>query len=330
MSSPPILYERDAPLDALSGRTVAVIGYGSQGHAHALNLRDSEVRVIVSNRKDSPNGHRAGVDGFELLSKSDAVQQADLIILATPDEVQPDLYAKHIVPIIAPGKAVGFIHGLNIHYRFIVPGKDIDVIMVAPKGQGDMMRRQFQHGRGVPALVAIHQDATGNARNLALAWARGIGAARAGIIQTTFKDECETDLFGEQAVLCGGLTELIKAGFDVLTNAGYPPEIAYFECVHELKLIVDLIHRNGIAGMRRRISSTARYGSLTRGPRVIGPDVRETMRQVLLEITDGRFAEEWRNGAGAIAPLVSAEENHPVEIVGKSLRNSMPWLAEES
>ncbi len=251
---------------------MAVIGFGSQGHAHALNLRDSGVKVVVhaeDNRKDSSNGRLAIEHGFELLSVEDAVKAGDLIIVTLPDEVQPEVYKKSIAPHLKAGKALGTTHGFNIHFKTIVPPKDVDVLLVAPKGPGHLVRSEFERGGGVPCLLAIFQNATGKAREIGLAWARGIGGARSGVIETTFKDECETDLFGEQAVLCGGLSALIKAGFETLTEAGYPPEMAYFECVHEVKLIVDLIYQGGLDYMRYSISNTAEYGDLTRGPRIV-------------------------------------------------------------
>ncbi|MDB5298657.1 MAG: ketol-acid reductoisomerase, partial [Phycisphaerales bacterium] len=255
-----MVYEKDAPLDALKGKTVAVLGYGSQGHAHSLNLRDSGIKVLVANRKDSTNGRLAIEHGFTPVSVEEAVQQGDLLIVTLPDEVQPDVYNKSIAPYLKAGKALGVTHGFNVHFKTIVPPKDVDVLLVAPKGPGHLVRSEYEKGGGVPCLLAVHQNASGKARDLGLAWARGIGGARSGIIETTFKDECETDLFGEQAVLCGGLSALIKAGFETLTEAGYPPEMAYFECVHEVKLIVDLIYQGGLDYMRYSISNTAEYG----------------------------------------------------------------------
>jgi ketol-acid reductoisomerase len=322
-----ILYDADAPLEPLLGRTVVVIGYGSQGSAHAQNLRDSGVRVLVSNRRDSPNGHRALEHGFELMCKSDAVPLADLVIMGMPDEVQPDVYAKHIAPHLRSGSAVGFIHGFNIHYKTITPAADIDAIMVAPKGAGPFVRSQFVEGGGAPCLVAVHQNPTGRARDLALAWARGIGGGKAGILETTFKDETETDLFGEQVVLCGGLTSLIKSAFDTLVEAGYPPEIAYFECLHEVKLLADLLHSGGLSGMRQKISSTAKFGDLTRGPRIINEQSRAEMRKILDEIRSGQFATEFRAERAAgmknVARLQQQDEQLLLEQVGKRLRAGM-------
>lgn len=331
MSQPlKMVYEKDAPLDALKGKTVAVIGFGSQGHAHALNLRDSGVRVIVANRKESANGKLALEHGFDLLSVEDAVKAGDLIIITLPDEVQPDVYNKSIAPNLKAGKALGATHGFNFHFKTMVAPQDVDVLLVAPKGPGHLVRSEFERGGGVPCLLAIHQDPSGKARDIGLAWARGIGGARSGVIETTFKDECETDLFGEQAVLCGGLSALIKAGFETLIEAGYPPEMAYFECVHEVKLIVDLIYQGGLDYMRYSISNTAEYGDLTRGPRLVNDQTKAEMKKILAEITSGQFAKEWRaeyeGGMKNFKRLYEADLNHPVEVTGKRLRKMMPWL----
>jgi ketol-acid reductoisomerase len=325
-----MIYEKDAPMDALAGKTVAVLGFGSQGHAHAMNLRDSGVKVIVANRADSANGRLAVQHGFNLLSVEQAVAEADLIIVTLPDEVQPGVYAKSIAPALKAGKALGATHGFNVHFKTVVPPKDVDVLMVAPKGPGHLVRSEFERGGGVPCLLAVAQNATGKARDIGLAWARGIGGARSGVIETTFKDECETDLFGEQAVLCGGLSALIKAGFETLTEAGYPPEMAYFECVHEVKLIVDLIYQGGLDYMRYSISNTAEYGDLTRGPRVVNAQTKAEMKKILAEITSGQFAREWRaeyeGGMKNFKRLYEADNNHPVEVIGRRLRKMMPWL----
>jgi ketol-acid reductoisomerase len=325
-----MIYEQDAPLDPLRGKTVAIIGFGSQGHAHAQNLRDSGIKVIVANRKESSNGKLAIEKGFDPLSVDDAVKAADLIIVTLPDERQPEIYNKSIAPHLKAGKAFGATHGFNIHFKTIVPPKDVDVLMVAPKGPGHLVRSEFERGGGVPCLLAVHQNASGKARDIGLAWARGIGGARSGVIETTFKDECETDLFGEQAVLCGGLSALIKAGFETLTEAGYPPEMAYFECVHEVKLIVDLIYQGGLDYMRYSISNTAEYGDLTRGPRLITPAVKAEMKKILGEITSGQFAKEWRaeyeGGMKNFNRLYEADNTHPVEVIGRKLRKMMPWL----
>src|SRR2546423_1260427 len=291
-----MVYEKDAPIDTLKGKTVAIIGFGSQGHAHGLNLRDSGVKVIVANRRESSNGRLAIEHGFDPMSVEDAVKQADHIIITLPDEVQPEVYNKSIKPNLRAGKSVGATHGFNFHFKTIEAPKDVDVLLVAPKGPGHLVRSEFEKGGGVPCLLAIFQDASKTARNIGLAWARGIGGARAGVIETTFKDECETDLFGEQAVLCGGLSALIKAGFETLIEAGYPPEMAYFECVHEVKLIVDLIYVGGLDYMRYSISNTAEYGDLTRGPRIVDSRTKAEMKKILAEITSGQFAKEWRGG----------------------------------
>jgi ketol-acid reductoisomerase len=268
--------------------------------------------------------------GFDLLEIDEAVKAADLIIVTLPDEVQPGVYAKSIAPHLKSGQALGATHGFNIHFKTIVPPREVDVLMVAPKGPGHLVRSEFERGGGVPCLLAVHQDASGKARNIGLAWARGIGGARSGVIETTFKDECETDLFGEQAVLCGGLSALIKAGFETLTEAGYPPEMAYFECVHEVKLIVDLIYQGGLDYMRYSISNTAEYGDLTRGPRIVNAAVKAEMKKILAEITSGQFAKEWRaefeGGMKNFKRLYEADNNHPVEVIGRKLRKMMPWL----
>jgi ketol-acid reductoisomerase len=325
-----MVYEKDAPLDALKGKTVAIIGYGSQGHAHAQNMRDSGLKVIVANRKDSPNGRLATEHGFNPMSVEDAVKQADLAIITLPDEVQPEVYNKSIKPNLKKGQTLGATHGFNFHFKTIEAPKDVDVILIAPKGPGHLVRSEYEKGGGVPCLLAVFQDPSGNARKTALAWGNGVGGARSGIIETTFKDECETDLFGEQAVLCGGLSALIKAGFETLTEAGYPPEMAYFECVHEVKLIVDLIYQGGLDYMRYSISNTAEYGDLTRGPRIVTDETKKEMRKILAEITSGQFAKEWRaeyeGGMKNFKRLYEADNSHPVEVTGRKLRKMMPWL----
>jgi len=325
-----MVYEKDAPLDALKGKTVAILGYGSQGHAHAQNLRDSGVKVIVANRRDSANGRLAAEHGFDPMPVDQAVQQGDLVIITLPDEVQPEVYNKSIGPNLKAGKTLGVTHGFNVHFKTILPPKDVDVILVAPKGPGHLVRSEFEKGGGVPCLLAVHQDPSGKARATGLAWARGIGGARCGVIETTIKDECETDLFGEQAVLCGGLSALIKAGFETLTEAGYPPEMAYFECVHEVKLIVDLIYQGGLDYMRYSISNTAEYGDLTRGPRVVTDQTKAEMQRILKEIQSGQFAKEWRSeyeaGLKNFKRLYEKDNNHPVEVTGRRLRKMMPWL----
>src|SRR4051812_38687215 len=325
-----MVYEKDAPLDGLKGKTVAILGFGSQGHAHAQNLRDSGLKVIVANRKDSANGRLAIEKGFDPVSVDDAVKAADLVILTLPDEVQPEVYNKSIAPHLKAGKTLGVTHGFNVHFKTIVPPKDVDVVLVAPKGPGHLVRSEFEKGGGVPCLMAVHQDASGKARATAMAWANGVGGARSGIIETNFKDECETDLFGEQAVLCGGLSALIKAGFETLTEAGYPPEMAYFECVHEVKLIVDLIYQGGLDYMRYSISNTAEYGDLTRGPRVVNDQTKAEMQNPPAEIRWGQYEKEGRaeyeGGIKTYNRLYEADHDHPVEVVGRKLRKMMPWL----
>ncbi len=325
-----MLYEKDASLDPLKGKTVAIIGFGSQGHAHGLNLRDSGVKVIVANRKDSANGRLAIEQGFDPMPVEDAVKQADLVIVTLPDEVQPEVWNKSILPHLKAGKSVGATHGFNFHFTTIEAPKDVDVLLVAPKGPGHLVRSEFEKGGGVPCLLAIFQNPSGKAKEIGLAWARGIGGARSGVIETTFKDECETDLFGEQAVLCGGLSALIKAGFETLTEAGYPPEMAYFECVHEVKLIVDLIYQGGLDYMRYSISNTAEWGDLKTGPRIITDKTKAEMKQVLKEIQDGTFAKGWRaeyeGGLKNFKRLYEADNSHPVEVTGRKLRKMMPWL----
>lgn len=325
-----MFYEKDAPLDGLKGKTVAMLGFGSQGHAHALNLRDSGIKVIVAQRPNSNNYKLAVEYGFQPVSVEEATKAADLIILTLPDEVQPAVYANSIAPNLRAGQTLGATHGFNVHFKTIVPPKDVNVIMVAPKGPGHLVRSEFEKGGGVPCLFAVQQDATGTARQIALAWARGIGGARAGLIETTFKDECETDLFGEQVVLCGGLSALIKAGFETLIEAGYPPEMAYFECVHEVKLIVDLIQQGGLDYMRYSISNTAEYGDMTRGPRLITSKTKTEMKKILKEIQSGQFAKEWRaeyeSGMKNFNALYEKDRNHPMEVVGKRLRKMMSWL----
>lgn len=325
-----IYYDQDADLQYLDGKTVAVIGYGSQGHAQSQNLRDSGVKVVVADIPGSENWKKAEEAQFQPLTADKAAREADIIQILVPDEKQAALYRESIAPNLRPGKALVFSHGFNIHFKQIVPPPDVDVFMVAPKGPGHLVRRMYEEGAGVPSLVAVEQDYSGQALNLALAYAKGIGATRAGVIQTTFKEETETDLFGEQAVLCGGITELIRAGFDTLVDAGYQPEIAYFECLHEMKLIVDLIYEGGISTMRYSISDTAEYGDLTRGKRIITEATREEMKKILKEIQDGVFAREWLLENQVGRPVYNAlrrkEQNHLIETVGARLRGMMPWL----
>ena len=324
------LYDKDGSLNPLRGKTVAVLGYGSQGHAHAQNLRDSGVKVIVANRKDSANGKLAIEHGFDPVSVADAVKQADLIIATLPDEAQPEVWEQSIKPNIKKGATFGATHGFNIHFKTIVPPEGINVIMVAPKGPGHTVRSEFERGGGVPCLIAIHQDATGDAFDIGMAWAIGVGGGKGGILKTTFKDECETDLFGEQTVLCGGLSELIKAGFKTLVDAGYPPELAYFETVHEVKLIVDLIVRGGLNYMRYSISNTAEFGDYYTGPKIIDDGVKKRMEEALKRIQSGEFAREFRGDYQKGFPWFKAqrekEKNQPVEQVGKELRRMMPWI----
>ena len=325
-----IYYDADADLAALKGEKVAVIGYGSQGHAHAQNLRDSGVEVIVANRPGSHNYRQAVADGFEPVTAAEAAQQADVLMILVPDHLQAALYQEELAPHLRPGQALAFAHGFAIHFNQVVPPPDVDVFMIAPKGPGHLVRRLYQEGKGVPALVAVHQDATGRAKARALAYGKAIGAGRAGIIETTFQEEVETDLFGEQAVLCGGATALVKAGFEILVEAGYQPEIAYFECLNELKLIVDLMYEGGLRWMRYSISDTAEYGDLTRGPRVVDEHVRQSMRAILEEFRSGRFAREWVQENQANRPVFQAlrrrEAEHPIEQVGAQLRAMMPWI----
>jgi ketol-acid reductoisomerase len=325
-----IYYEQDAPIDELQGKTIAIIGYGSQGHAHAQNLRDSGLSVVVGELPGTSNYDLSVKHGFEPVSAGEAAAEGDLIMVLVPDHVQAQLYESAIKPNLKTGNMLLFAHGFNIHFGQIVPPADVDVTMVAPKGPGHLVRREYERGAGVPSLVAIHQDYTGEALKRALAYANGIGATRAGVIETTYKEETETDLFGEQCVLCGGVTELIKAGFETLVEAGYQPEIAYFECCHELKLIVDLIYEGGLAKMRYSISDTAEYGDLTRGKRLITEETRKEMRRILDEVQCGSFAREWMLENKVNSPVFNAlrqrEKEHPIEEVGSRLRDMMGWL----
>lgn len=327
-------YDKDADLGTLKGKKIAIIGYGSQGHAQAQNLRDSGLEVIVSDVEGTPNYALAVEHGFKPVNAAEAAKQADIIQILVPDQTQAMLYKTAIQDNLSPGKTLVFSHGFNIHYVQIVPPADVDVIMVAPKGPGHLVRREYERGAGVPSLIAVYQDATGKAKATALAYARGIGATRAGVLETTFKEETETDLFGEQAVLCGGASELVRAGFDTLVEAGYQPEIAYFECLHELKLIVDLMYEGGISYMRYSISDTAEYGDLTRGRRVINDETRDEMQAILAEIQSGEFAREWilENMAGR--PVYNAvkrsDSEHLIEKVGKELRSMMNWIGRKA
>jgi ketol-acid reductoisomerase len=323
-------YDEDANLDLLANKTVAIIGYGSQGHAHALNLKDSGINVIVGLYSGSKSAQKAQEAGLKVHSVADAAKAADLIMILLPDEAQKSVYKKEIEPNLAPGKILAFAHGFNIHFGQVVPPETVDVIMVAPKGPGHLVRRTYEQGQGVPCLFAVYQDASGQARDRAMAYAKGVGGTRAGILETTFKNETETDLFGEQAVLCGGLSALIKAGFDTLVEAGYEPELAYFECLHEVKLIVDLVVEGGLAKMRDSISNTAEYGDYTRGPRIVTDETRAEMRKVLKEIQSGQFAREFvlenQSGKAGFTAMRRQEASHAIEEVGKDLRAMFSWL----
>lgn len=322
-------YDKDASLAALQGKTIAIIGYGSQGHGQAQNLRDSGLKVIVGLRKGK-SWDTAVADGFDVYSVAEATEKADFIQILLPDERQGQVYAEEIAPNLTKGKTLSFSHGFNVHFGQIVPPADVDVMLVAPKGPGHLVRRVYTEGGGVPGLFAIEQDATGKAREIALAYANGIGATRAGVLETSFREETETDLFGEQAVLCGGASELVKAGFETLVEAGYQPEIAYFECLHELKLIVDLMYEGGLSKMRYSISDTAQYGDFMVGKRIINKKVRKEMKKVLTEIQNGEFARDWILENQANRPSFNAiarnEENHQIEQVGKELRKMMTWI----
>ena len=325
-----IYYEQDAPIGALEGKKVAVVGYGSQGHAHSLNLRDSGIEVAVAELEGTDNFKLAVDHGFKPTNIKKAVDGATLIIVTLPDEIQAKVYASQMAPSLVAGQTLGFCHGFNIHFKYIKPPKDVNVVMIAPKGPGHLVRSEFEKGGGVPCLIAVEQDATGDAKQIALAWGNGIGGARAGIIETTYKEETETDLFGEQVILCGGLTALIKAAFETLVEAGYQPEIAYFECMHEVKLIVDLMYQGGLSYMRYSISNTAEYGDLTRGPRIITEQTRAEMKKILSEITSGQFAKEWvaeyQSGLKKFNKLYEKDHDSQLEKVGRKLRKMMKWI----
>lgn len=327
-----IYYEKDADLGVLKEKLIAIVGYGNQGHAQAQNLRDSGLKVIVGELEGSPGWMRAKEAGFEVETAKKVAQKANIIQILIPDEFQAKLYQTDILPLLKKGNALGFSHGFNIHFHQIVPPQWVDVFMVAPKGPGVLLRRTYEEGKGVPCLIAIEQDASGLAKEIALAYAKGIGGTRAGVIETTFREETETDLFGEQVVLCGGVTALIKAGFETLVEAGYQPEMAYFECLHELKLIVDLLQESGLSGMRSAISNTAQYGDLTRGSRIITQKTREEMRKILREIQSGQFAREWimenQTNQPVFNALTKKDEEHLIEKVGKKLRGMMGWIKE--
>jgi len=326
-----MFYEKDCNLGLLEGKTVAIIGYGSQGHAHALNLRDSGVSVVVAERQSGSTGwEKAKQDGFSVMTSAEATKAGDIIMMLVSDELQPIVYENEIAPNLVAGKALAFAHGFNVHYGEIEPPADIDVFLAAPKGPGHTVRGQFVAGKGVPSLVAVHQDATGNAKEIALAYIAGIGGARAGVLETNFKEETETDLFGEQAVLCGGVVDLMRCGFEVLVEAGYSPESAYLEVIHELKLIIDLVNKAGISGMNYSISNTAEYGEYVSGPRVLPADeTKARMREVLADVQDGTFAKNWlqenKDGLPFFTAQREALDNHPMEVVGKKLREKMLW-----
>ncbi|HKA31858.1 MAG TPA: ketol-acid reductoisomerase [Candidatus Binatia bacterium] len=327
-----VYYDRDADLNQLRRKKVAVLGYGSQGHAHALNLKDSGIEVAVGLRKGSTSWPKAERAGLKVMDTAEAAKWGDIVMILLPDELQGEAYEKEIKPGLKDGNYLAFGHGFNIHFKKVVPPKGVNVFMVAPKGPGHLVRSEFEKGRGVPCLLAVHQDPSGDTTKVGLAYASALGGARAAVIETTFKDETETDLFGEQSVLCGGLCELIEAGYETLVAAGYPPEMAYFECCHEVKLIVDLIYEGGLANMRYSISNTAEYGDLTRGKKVIGPEVREAMKKILSDIQSGKFADEWigecKAGQPKFKELRKQAANHPIEQVGAKLRAMMPWLAQ--
>ena len=326
-----MFYEKDADVNLIKNKKIAIFGYGSQGHAHALNLRDSGVKeVVVALREGSSSIKKAESKGLKVMSLSDVAAWADVVMVLTPDELQSTIYKNHIEQRMRQGTSLAFAHGLNIHFNLINSRKDLDVFMVAPKGPGHLVRSEYQRGGGVPCLMAIHKNSSGKARDLAMSYANAIGGGKSGIIETTFKDECETDLFGEQTVLCGGLVELIKNGFETLVEAGYPPEMAYFECLHEVKLIVDLIYEGGIANMNYSISNTAEYGEYTAGKKIIDAKTKERMKEVLKDIQSGKFTKQWmdehKNGQKNFLKMRSDLANHPIEKVGKKLRDLMPWI----
>ena len=330
-----VYYDSDADVNLIKSKKVAVIGYGSQGHAHTLNLRDSGVgEIVVALREGSASRAKAEGEGLKVMSVAEAAAWADVMMFLVPDELQADIYNDEIAPNIRDGAALAFAHGLNVHFNLIEPKSTVDVIMIAPKGPGHTVRGEYLRGGGLPCLIAVHQDASGNAKDLALSYASAIGGGKAGTIETTFKEECETDLFGEQAVLCGGVVELMRAGFETLTEAGYAPEMAYFECLHEMKLIVDLIYEGGIANMNYSVSNTAEYGEYVSGPRVITPDVKERMKEVLVDIQEGRFTRDWmlenKVGQTSFKAMRAKADAHPCEEVGHKLRGMMPWIKEKA
>ena len=326
-----MFYEKDADVNLIKSKKVAIFGYGSQGHAHALNLKDSGLKeIVVALREGSPSRKKAESQGLKVMSLSDAAEWADVVMILTPDELQSQIYKNHIEQRMKQGSSLAFAHGLNIHFNLIKARKDLDVFMIAPKGPGHLVRSEYQRGGGVPCLMAIHQDSSGKAKDLALSYACAIGGGKSGVIETTFKDECETDLFGEQTVLCGGLVELIKNGYETLVEAGYPPEMAYFECLHEVKLIVDLIYEGGIANMNYSISNTAEYGEYITGRKIIDSKTKERMKEVLKDIQSGKFTKQWmdenKNGQKNFLKMRKELSEHPIEKVGKKLRDLMPWI----
>ena len=326
-----MLYEKDAKVDLIKSKKIAIFGFGSQGHAHALNLKDSGVKeVVVALREGSSSRKKAEAQGLKVMSLSDAAEWADILMMLTPDELQSQIYKNHIEQRMREGTSLGFAHGLNIHFNLINARKDLDIFMIAPKGPGHLVRSEYQRGGGVPCLMAIHQDSSGKAKDLALSYASAIGGGKSGVIETTFKDECETDLFGEQSVLCGGLVELIKNGYETLVEAGYPPEMAYFECLHEVKLIGDLIYEGGIANMNYSISNTAEYGEYVTGKKIIDSKTKERMKEILKDIQSGKFAKQWmdenKNGQKNFLKMRKELADHPIEKVGKKLRALMPWI----
>jgi ketol-acid reductoisomerase len=330
-----VYYDRDADLNLIKGKKVAIVGYGSQGHAHALNLKDSGVKdVAIALRKDSGSVKKAEAAGFKVMDVAEAAKWADLVMMLTPDELQGDIYREHLHDNMKKGAALVFAHGLNVHFNLLDPRADLDVLMIAPKGPGHTVRSEYQRGGGVPCLIAVHKDVSGNAHDLGLSYASAVGGGRAGIIETSFKEECETDLFGEQAVLCGGTVELIRAGFETLVEAGYAPEMAYFECLHELKLIVDLIYEGGIANMNYSISNTAEYGEYVTGPRIVTSETKAEMKRVLTDIQSGKFARDWmlENKVNQASFKATRQRNnaHPIEEVGAKLRDMMPWIKEKA
>ncbi len=325
-----VYYDKDADISIIKGKKVAIIGYGSQGHAHALNLKESGVSVTVALRDGSASAAKARNSGLSVKNIPEAVKDADIVMILAPDEQHKKLYAESVEPNLKKGATLAVAHGFSVHFGFIQPRADLDVIMIAPKGPGHLVRSMFMQGGGVPCLIAIHKDVSGKARETALSYASAVGGGRAGIIETTFKDECETDLFGEQAVLCGGASHLVQAGFETLVEAGYPPEMAYFECLHELKLIVDLMYEGGIANMRYSISNTAEYGDYTRGPRIVNEQTKAEMKKILKEIQSGQFAKEWmaenETGGKRFPEMRAQAAKHPIEEVGAKLRDMMPWI----